>query len=175
MSVSESTRAIAADHPPPGQTRDESALETLDRNTIELLNELRVASTGIQTMFAFLLIVPFNTGFRHTSSFDRVDYFVSLLCIGLAAILLIAPSIHHRLLFRQHQKNYLVRIGNRVAIWGVGFLGVGLTGILVLISDVVIGGVGAVIVGVLAAVTVGGLWFVLPLRRRLQESHEIGT
>ena len=119
MSVSESARAAAGNAQPQRNARDESTLETLDRNTIELLNELRVASTGIQTMFAFLLIVPFNTGFNRTSSFERVDYFVSLLCIGLAAVLLIAPSIHHRLLFRQHQKSYLIRIGNRAAIWGV--------------------------------------------------------
>ncbi len=174
MSVSESTRAAPANAHPHGDARDESTLEQLDRNTIELLNELRVASTGIQTMFAFLLIVPFNTGFRRTSSFERVDYFVSLLCIGLSAVLLIAPSIHHRLLFRQHQKSYLIRIGNRAAIWGIAFLAVGLTGILVLISDVVIGGVGALIVGVLAAATVGGLWFALPWRRRLR-SYELRT
>ena len=42
--------------------RDETQLEQLDRNTVELLNELRVASTAIQVLFAFLLIVPFNVG-----------------------------------------------------------------------------------------------------------------
>ena len=49
--------------------RDETAAERLDRNTIELLNELRVAGTGIQVMFAFLLVVPFNVGWRRLSPF----------------------------------------------------------------------------------------------------------
>jgi Family of unknown function (DUF6328) len=146
--------------------RDESELERLDRNTVELLNELRVASTGIQVLFAFLLVVPFNTGFSKLSSFDRYVYFVTLLCIAVAAALLIAPSIHHRLLFRQNQKAYLVSMGTTLAIIAGGFLAVGMTGILVLISDVVFGAATAGIVGVVAAVTLAGLWFAMPLRQR---------
>jgi hypothetical protein len=146
--------------------RDESELERLDRNTVELLNELRVASTGIQVLFAFLLVVPFNTGFSKLSSFDRYVYFVTLLCIAVAAALLIAPSIHHRLLFRRKEKDYLVRMGTTFVIVAGGFLAVGMTGILVLISDVMFGGVTAGIVGVGAAVVLAGLWFALPLRHR---------
>ena len=43
---------------------DEPGSERLGRNISDLLNELRVAGTGIQVMFAFLLIVPFNTGWK---------------------------------------------------------------------------------------------------------------
>jgi Family of unknown function (DUF6328) len=149
----------------PGE-RHESPLERLDRNTVELLNELRVASTGIQVLFAFLLIVPFNNRFTRLSSFDRYDYFVTLLCIATAATLLIAPSIHHRLLFRRGQKPYIVKIGSQLLIIAMGFLAVGLIGILVLISDVLFGGVAAAIVGGVAGVVVGGLWFGMPLNRR---------
>jgi Family of unknown function (DUF6328) len=150
----------------PDESRDESAQERLDRNTIELLNELRVAGTGIQVLFAFLLVVPFNTGFKKLSTFDRYDYFVTLLCIAAAAALLIAPSIHHRLLFRHGEKPFLVEVANRLAIAGMAFLLAGLTGILILISDVMWGGVTAAIVGVIGGVAVGALWFALPLRRR---------
>jgi Family of unknown function (DUF6328) len=146
--------------------RAESRLEQLDRNTVELLNELRVAATGIQVLFAFLLIVPFNVGFTKLSSFDRYEYFATLLCIATSTVLLIAPSIHHRLLFRLGQKPYLVETANRVAIIALGFMVAGFTGILVLISDVLFGGVTAGIVGVLVAVGVTSLWFGLPLRRR---------
>ncbi len=153
--------------------RDESATERLDRNTVELLNELRVASVGIQVLFAFLLIVPFNIGFRRVTSFDRYVYFVTLLCIASAAVLLIAPSIHHRLLFRRHQKEYLVRVGTQLTIAAMAFLTVGLTGILVLISDVVFGLATAIVVGSVAAVLVSGFWFAVPLRRRrrLRQFH----
>lgn len=154
--------------PPAAPQRDETEFERLDRNTVEFLNELRVASTGIQVLFAFLLIVPFNTRFSKLSSFDRYTYFVTLLCIATAAALLIAPSMHHRLLFRRQEKDYLVRLGTNLAIIAGVFLAAGMTGILVLISNVVFGTVTAAVVGTLTAVGVAGLWFGVPLRRRLE-------
>jgi len=44
-----------------GETRHETQLERLDRNLEELTGELRVVVTGVQVLFAFLLIVPFNS------------------------------------------------------------------------------------------------------------------
>ena len=149
--------------------RDETTDETLDRNTIELLNELRIAATGIQVMFAFLLVVPFNTGWRKTTSFERTDYFVTLAIVATAAFLLMAPPIQHRLLFRHHEKRYLVTMGNRLAIAGMGFLALGFTGILVLLSAYVVGGLAPVVAGVLTFAFVGGLWFAVPLARRARE------
>jgi Family of unknown function (DUF6328) len=166
---------IAPPLPAYGNERDETPLERLDRNTIELLNELRVASTGIQVMFAFLLIVPFNNGFRGVSSFERTDYFVTLVCVAIAAILLMAPSIHHRLLFRHGEKGYLLEVANRLAILAMVFLGLGFVGILILLSDVVLGGAGPWIAGILAAAGIGVLWFVLPLARRMEEPGESQT
>jgi hypothetical protein len=158
----------ASDREPAGDERGESELQRLDRNTVELLNELRVAATGIQVLFAFLLVVPFNVGYKRLSSFDRYDYYVTLVCVAAAAVLLMAPSIHHRLLFRHGEKPFLVRVGNTVAILAMVFMTIGLTGILVLISDVIFGGVTAVVAGVLTALLVGALWFAVPLRRRLR-------
>jgi O-antigen/teichoic acid export membrane protein len=155
-----------------GDERHESELERLDRNTVELLNELRVAGTGIQVLFAFLLVVPFNAGYNRLSSFDHYDYYVTLVCVAAAAVLLMSPSIHHRLLFRHGEKPFLIRVGNTVAIVAMAFLTVGMTGILVLISDVMFGGVTAVIAGVLTAVLVGALWFAVPLRRRLRPERQ---
>jgi Family of unknown function (DUF6328) len=155
--------------------RDETPAERLDRNTIELLNELRVASTGIQVMFAFLLIVPFNTGFKHVSSFERTVYFVTLCCVAVASVLLIAPSVHHRLLFRHGEKGYLLRVANRFAILAMVFLGAGFTGIMILLSDVVVGGIAPIIAAVVAALGIGGLWFWVPLMRRSDESKRTGV
>ena len=117
-------------------------------------------------LFAFLLIVPFNTGFSKLSRFDRYDYFVTLVCVAAAGAMLIAPSMHHRLLFRRQQKDYLVRVGTTVTIVSGGLLTAGLTGILVLISDVLFGGVTAAVAGVLTAAFVSCLWFAVPLHRR---------
>ena len=151
------------------EERDESPPERLDRNTVELLNELRIAGTGIQVMFAFLLVVPFNKGWTRVDSFERTVYFITLLVVALAAFLLMAPPIHHRLLFRHGEKPFLIKTGNYMAIAGMICLGLGFIGILVLVSDVVVGGAAPVIVGVLAAALIGGLWFALPLVRRDRE------
>jgi Family of unknown function (DUF6328) len=143
--------------------RDERPLERLDRNEAELMAELRVAGTGIQVLLAFLLIVPFNARWGRVSSFDRDVYFVTLLCIAAAAALLIAPTVHHRVLFRRGEKGYLVALGNRSAIIAMALLTVGLTGILVLISNVLFGTVAAVIVGAATFAGVTTLWFGIPL------------
>ena len=146
--------------------RDESPPERLDRNTVELLNELRIAGTGIQVLFAFLLILPFNRGWTRTDPFQRTVYFITLLVVALAAFLLMAPPIHHRLLFRHGEKPFLIRTGNYMAIAGMICLGIGFVGILVLIADYVVGGAAPVIVGVLAAAIIVVLWFMVPLVRR---------
>ena len=147
--------------------RDETTMEKLDRNTIELLNELRVASTGIQVMFGFLLIVPFNSGFHRVSSFEKTVYFVTLLCVATSSVLLMTPSVQHRVLFRRGQKAYLVRTANRLAVISMVFLGLSFIGILVLLSDFVVGGVAAIIVGVVATAGIGTLWFAMPIARRV--------
>jgi hypothetical protein len=149
--------------------RDETPDEQLDRNTIELLNELRVAGAGIQVMFAFLLVVPFNVGWSKTSSFERTVYFVTLALVAVATFLLMAPPVQHRLLFRHHEKRYLVTVANRLAIAGMAFLALGFTGILVLLSDYTVGGIAPIIAGVLTLALTGGLWFALPLARRAGE------
>lgn len=101
--------------------REETKLEQLDRNTIELLNELRVASTGIQFMFGFLLIVPFDSAFGRISSFERTVYFATLMCVAVSSVLLMAPSIQHRILFRHREKGFLVAVANRLAIGSMAF------------------------------------------------------
>ena len=107
----------------PEAERNERPAERLDRNTIELLNELRIAGTGIQVMFAFLLVVPFQQGWSKVDGFERTVYFVTLLFVAVASFLLMAPPIHHRILFRHGQKPFLVAVANVVAIVGMVCLG----------------------------------------------------
>ena len=91
-----------------GERRRETPLERLDRNLEEMTGELRVVVTGVQVLFAFLLIVPFNSGFAHVGAFERAVYFVTLVLAALAAVCTIAPSAGHRFLFRHDDKRYLV-------------------------------------------------------------------
>jgi hypothetical protein len=146
--------------------RDESPPERLDRNTGELLQGLRVAATGIQVLFAFLLILPFNARFTRLNGFERGVYMLTLICIAIAAVLLIAPSVHHRLLFRRGQKQFLVDTGNRLMILACLFMALGMTGAVFLISEFVIGGAGAIVIAVCGAGLIVSLWFAVPLNRR---------
>jgi hypothetical protein len=177
MTASETTEAErdrtpgAQDGDDPG--RDETREQRLDRNTDELVSEMRVAAIGIQVLFAFLLVVPFNAGWKHVTAFERDVYFVALLCIAGSAVLLIAPTIHHRILFRLRQKEHLVEMGSRFLIVAMALLAVGLVAILVLISDYLFGATGAVVVGLGVALVVGSLWFAAPLsrRRKIESPH----
>src|SRR5580700_6627717 len=111
-----------------GEARHETRLERLDRNLEEMTGELRVVVTGVQVLFAFLLIVPFDTGFAHVGSFERIVYFVTLILAALAAVCTIAPSARHRFLFRYYDKERLVFVANGLVIAGLGFLALAMCG-----------------------------------------------
>ena len=108
--------------------REEDEAERLDRNTNELLQELRVAETGVQVLFAFLLTLVFQARFDTTTLVERRVYFGTLLLSAAAVCLLIAPVSIHRLLFRQHRKPQIVDLSNRLAIGGLACLAMAVTG-----------------------------------------------
>lgn len=147
--------------------RDESESERLDRNLSELLQELRVALPGVQVLFAFLLAVPFQQRFVDITAFEKKVYFATLLCTAISAALLISPSAYHRMTFRFQQKRWLVFVANRLAIAGLGFLALAMTGAVTLITDVLFGPLATACFGLAALAMFAVLWFVLPLRRRL--------
>jgi drug/metabolite transporter (DMT)-like permease len=151
---------------PGGSGRQETPLERVDRNMEELNGELRVVVTGVQVLFAFLLVVPFDTGFNDVGNFERAAYFVTLIFAALAAACTIAPSAQHRFLFRHDDKPRLVFVANRVVLVGLAFLAVAMCGCLLLVATKLFGvGVG-VLTMVAATVPFGTLWFAMPLRRR---------
>ena len=131
--------------------REESEDERLDRNLGELLQELRVALPGVQVLFAFLLAVPFQQNFTKITSFQEKVYFATLLCTAISAALLISPTAYHRLTFHLQQKKELVFVSNRLSIAGLGFLALAMTGAVMLITDVLFGGVATAVFGVAAA------------------------
>ena len=108
--------------------RDETEAERLDRNLSELLQELRVALPGVQVLFAFLLAVPFQQGFKEITTFQEKADFASMLLTAISAVLLISPSAYHRMTFRMQQKDDLVFLANKLAIAGLTFLALAMTG-----------------------------------------------
>ena len=152
-----------AEHPETG--RDETDSERIDRNLQEMIGELRVALPGVQVLFAFLLVVPFNQGFPKVTSFQQTLYFVTLLFTAAATICLIAPSAHHRIEFRQQDKEHIVRTGNRIIILGLALLAVAMTGAVVFVTDVLYQATTVYVVGIAAAAAFVVFWFLIPLRR----------
>jgi hypothetical protein len=146
--------------------RDETEKERLDRNLEELLGELRVALPGVQVLFAFLLVVPFNQGYARMSAFDKRIYFATLLCTVVASILLIAPTVHHRLEFRRDDKAHIVRSANGLAIAGLGMLALAMSGAILLVTNVIFGTTTTIVATVATLLAFAAVWYVLPLRRR---------
>jgi Family of unknown function (DUF6328) len=149
--------------------RGETLEQLLDRNLNELLQELRVAFTGVQILFAFLLSLAFTQRFAQLDGFDTAVYTVALLSTALATMVLIAPVSIHRLVFRRGQKAALVVVADRLLMLGLALLIPAICSAVLLILDVVLGLWPAVLGSAVTAAVGVGTWYVLPLViRRLQ-------
>src|SRR3954469_15691285 len=151
---------------PPLSERNETALERSDRHLAELMQEVRVAQTGVQVLFGFLLTVPFTARFGSLVQSERVLYFATFAAAGAAAMLLIAPGAQHRVLFRCGDKEHIVRMANRYAIAGLACVAVAMIGALVLVGEVMLDSSAAGVIGAAAALGALWCWYLQPLLRR---------
>jgi FtsH-binding integral membrane protein len=145
---------------------EETHEERVNRELIELLNELRVALPGVQIMFAFLLAVPFTQRFAEVTDLQQDVYMAALLCTLAGTVFLIAPSAYHRIRFRERDKEALLQIGNVFAIAGLVFLALGMTAVVFLVTDLLFKPALTAIVTGLTAVLFALVWFALPLLRK---------
>jgi len=148
---------------------EESHEERVNRELIELLNELRVALPGVQVLFAFLLAVPFTQRFSNATELQTDAFMVALLSTLAGSVFLIAPSAYHRIRFRDRDKEVLLRISNAFAIVGMMFLAIGMTAVVFLVTDIIYKGTTTAIVTASTAALFASVWFVLPLVRRAQD------
>lgn len=147
------------------QVRGESGVQRLDRNFAELLQEVRVAQTGVQILFAFLLGLAFTSRFP---SLDRVQqgvYVVSLVLSAVAAAMLLAPVMYHRLTFRRRLRAHVVVVTHRLAIAGLVTVLLAMVGSVHLAVSLVLGTWAAPLAASLALL-LAGLWFGLPTAHR---------
>src|SRR3954471_2919102 len=136
--------------------RAETQKQRWDRNFADLLQESRVAQTGIQILFAFLLTLPFSNGFPRATEFQKDVYVVALLAAAFSTAMIIAPVAFHRALFRQGRKPELVRYAHRMATGGLAFLLVSMVSSILLITEYLLSRTMSVILTVVA-----GSWFLL--------------
>lgn len=143
-----------------------------DRELGELLQELRVAITGVQVLFAFLLTVPFTDRFTRLDPAQRRVYFAAVLTAAISSLLLIAPAANHRLLFREGVKEAMLRAANRLAIAGLMTLALGIGLSLYLVTTMVYATSTAVLVAIATGLLTFFAWFVFP--RLLREDERRG-
>ena len=144
----------------------ETEVERARRNFAELLQELRVAQTGVQILFAFLLILAFTPGFDASDPFTRTVYLVALLATAGATALIIGPVPYHRLVFRRQRKPMLVRDAHRMAFGGLILVVVSMVSAVLLAADSILGRGTAIVVSGVTGAWFLVLWWVLPLLSR---------
>ncbi len=144
----------------------ETEAERADRNFGELLQELRVAQTGVQILFAFLLTMPLQSRFQTLDHWERSVFIAALLFSAGATVCLIAPVAYHRALFARRLKHQVVLVASRFAILGLGLLGLAITSAVDLVLDLVLGRAQALLIAAGLATVLIVSWVVLPLVRR---------
>ncbi len=150
--------------------------ERVDRELIELLNEIRVALPGAQVLFAFLLTLPFTQRFGNLTNADRDAYFAAFICTAVGTSMLMAPTMHHRLRFRERDKERMLLGFNKLILVGSVFLAAAIALSVYVVTGMLFQATWASVAGGAMAAWLGALWFVLPLlQRRGRELDQRGS
>ncbi|GAA1784757.1 DUF6328 family protein [Actinomadura chokoriensis] len=153
---------------PADKPRNETEHERLDRQLMELLQGFRVATTGVQVLFAFLLTVPFSAGFDKVDGTGLPLFYIALFGAALASICFIAPVFQHRILFQLGQKPLLIKRANRFGIMGAFALAASITSATMLIVESLSERTAAVVLTAVAILALcGWAWFVQPYMTRM--------
>ena len=143
--------------------------ERLNRELIELLNELRVALPGVQVLFAFLLTVPFSDRFQDLTGSQRAFYFATFVGTTIATGLFMAPTAYHRIRFREGDKERMLQTSNRFAVVGIGFLALSVTTAVILTADLLFGLATAAMIGLGTFAFLVWVWFAIPVARKVRD------
>ena len=146
--------------------------ERLNRELIEVLNELRVALPGVQVLFAFLLAVPFTQRWGRTTDLQRDVFFAAILTTTVSSILLIAPSAYHRILFREHDKEHIIQVVNRLTLVGLALLAVAMSCVVFLVTDMLYTTGWASAVTAAVVVLFAWFWFAMPAIRKASKKSD---
>jgi len=140
----------------------ETPRERSTRKWNEMLQELRVAQTGVQVLTGFLLTLPFSSRFDEIEQVEKGAYLITVSASILAAGFLIAPVAFHRVLFGKNEKEWLVEAANRAARAGLTLLAVTMCGVVFLVFSLVVGRVPAYVACGVTLAVLAGLWLVVP-------------
>jgi hypothetical protein len=148
---------------------EQRSKQDLDRELIELLNELRVTLPGVQVLFAFLLIVPFSQQFELINDLQKYAYIVALTFTALGSAFLIAPTPYHRIRFRDQDKEAMIQVANRLAIAGTLSVAIAMSCALFFVTDVLFSSPVPARLTALVAGVIVTFWYALPIARKLSD------
>ncbi|RIQ13605.1 DUF6328 family protein [Jiangella rhizosphaerae] len=150
--------------------RDEDQADRYDRHWNELLQELRIAQTGVQILFAFLLTIAFTTPFRESDEFTHDVFAVTIVVAAMSMALLIAPVSFHRIVFRKRIRDKMIPMASTMTAGGLFLLMLAVCGGLLLALDVVLDRWLAVVVAGAALLWFVTFWYVIPGRVRARSA-----
>jgi hypothetical protein len=147
--------------------RQEIADNEVDDAFRAFLEGLRTTLPGVQVLFAFLLILPFQQTFQELTGAEKTAYFIAFFGSALASILLIAPSAHQRLRapqsgVRRHSIKHL-QITVRITIVGTVVFAIALVAAVYLVSSILLETVPVILTTLFIALVLGWGWFYVPL------------
>ncbi|MFJ7065827.1 DUF6328 family protein [Streptomyces sp. NPDC101115] len=102
--------------------RHETPEERADRRWNELMQEIRVAQTGVQILFGFLLTVVFTQRYPELPATDRTIYIITISLGSAATGALIGPVSFHRLVAGRRLKPRAVNWASRLTFLGLVLL-----------------------------------------------------
>jgi hypothetical protein len=141
----------------------ESAKERATRKWNEMLQELRVAQTGVQVLTGFLLTLPFTQRFTELNETDESAYLVTICCAIGSAACLIAPVAFHRVLFGRSEKPFLITAANHLSRAGLTLMALTMTGAVFLVFDVLVGTGVAATASIVTLLVLAALWVAIPV------------
>ncbi|MFK0181639.1 DUF6328 family protein [Streptomyces xanthochromogenes] len=154
------------------QGRNETVEERADRKWGDLLQELRVAQTGVQILFGFLLAVVFQQRFTGLGDTDRAIYVTTVVLGAATTGALVGPVSFHRMLAGQRLKPQTVIWASRLTVVGLVLLLCTVASSMLLVLRVALHSSLALWLVAGVVCWFAGCWFVLPaLARRLHHDQ----
>ena len=161
---------------PAGYTRaTESEGKALDRHWTELMQEIRLAQTGTQILFAFLLAIAFQPRFQESDKFTHDVYIITLITAAMAVGLFLAPISFHRIVFQKNLRDRLVPITHNITTAALVFLIVAMCGGILLAVDAVLSRAAAFVVVAIVLAWFVAFWYALPAWVRRSTNRDTGA
>lgn len=133
-----------------------------DGDLTDMLGELRVVLPTAQLLSAFLVTVPFTSGFGAIVTSEKNVFLATFLLAVASLVLLSAPAVQHRLLRPLKNRAAFKRHANRQILLGTMALSIALVLVTQLVLAEVLGHVIGNVAAGLIAVLVLVVWWIYP-------------